>query len=168
MADTWGGSPWIKRMAFTAQAPNLPGRMNKDGFVMVGSLTCPQRSWIGFLFGLPNRRGGLAALRRRFLPTVGCPSAVAVLSYFGRSEPQLVSCLPSDLCSRTGDLHPTSHSPCQAYRSDQLDPQSVVVQSVGVLIGCPLLISGKLPGTFGLDRYLRCCRLIYRRNGLSR
>ncbi len=68
-------------MTFPAQAPNLPGRMSKDGFVMVGSLACPQRPWIGFLFGLPNRRGGLAALRRRFLPTVGCPSVVAGLSY---------------------------------------------------------------------------------------
>eukprot|EP00475_Leptophrys_vorax_P023963 TRINITY_DN32978_c1_g1_i1.p1 TRINITY_DN32978_c1_g1~~TRINITY_DN32978_c1_g1_i1.p1 ORF type:complete len:103 (-),score=12.38 TRINITY_DN32978_c1_g1_i1:394-702(-) len=31
----------------------------------------------------------------------------------------------------------------------QLDPQSLAVQSVGVLIGCPLLIAGNLPRTCG-------------------
>jgi hypothetical protein len=37
----------------------------------------------------------------------------------------------------------------KAERGGQLDPQPVVVQSGGVLIGCPSLIAGKLPGTFG-------------------
>ena len=37
-------------MAFTAQALDLPMRMNEDGFVMFGSLTCPHRPSIEFLF----------------------------------------------------------------------------------------------------------------------
>jgi hypothetical protein len=37
----------------------------------------------------------------------------------------------------------------KAERGGQLDPQSLAVQSIGVLIGSPLLIAGKLPGTFG-------------------
>ena len=32
-----------------------------------------------------------------------------------------------------------------AERGGQLDPQSLVAQSVGVLIGSPSLIAGKLP-----------------------
>jgi hypothetical protein len=35
--------------------------------------------------------------------------------------------------------------PSLAEQSGQLDPQSLVAQSVGVLIGSPLLIAGKLP-----------------------
>ena len=38
----------------------------------------------------------------------------------------------------------------RAERVGQLDPQSLAVQSVGVLIGSPPLIAGKLPLTFGL------------------
>ena len=36
-----------------------------------------------------------------------------------------------------------------AEQGGQLDPQSPVAQSVGVLLGSPLLIAGKLPCTFG-------------------
>jgi hypothetical protein len=36
-----------------------------------------------------------------------------------------------------------------AEQSGQLDPQSLVVQSVGVLIGSPSFIAGKLPWSFG-------------------
>jgi len=36
-----------------------------------------------------------------------------------------------------------------AERGGQLDPQSLMVQSVGVLIGRPSLIAGKLPLAFG-------------------
>jgi hypothetical protein len=39
------------------------------------------------------------------------------------------------------------HGP--AERNGQLDPQSLVAQSVGVLIGSPSFIEGKLPWTFG-------------------
>jgi hypothetical protein len=38
-----------------------------------------------------------------------------------------------------------------AVQVGQLDPQSLAVQSVGVLIGSPLFIADKLPGTFGGD-----------------
>ena len=62
----------------------------------LGPLTCPHRPCIGFLFGLTNRRGGLAALTRMrltttlcqladsfagFLSTVSYPPAVALVSY---------------------------------------------------------------------------------------
>jgi len=50
IADTCGGSPRIRRMAFAAQALDLPMRMNEDGFVMSGSLACPHRPCIEFLF----------------------------------------------------------------------------------------------------------------------
>jgi hypothetical protein len=36
-----------------------------------------------------------------------------------------------------------------AERDGQLDPQSLAVQSIGVLIGRALLIAGKLPWSFG-------------------
>jgi hypothetical protein len=36
-------------MAFAAQALDLPMRMNEDGFVRFGSLTCPHRPCIEFL-----------------------------------------------------------------------------------------------------------------------
>ena len=48
-ADTCDGSPRIRRMAFAAQALDLPMRMNEDGFVRFGSLTCPHRPCIEFL-----------------------------------------------------------------------------------------------------------------------
>ncbi len=50
LQDTCDGSPWIRRVTFAAQAPDLPMRMNEDGFVMIGSLTCPHRPCIRFLF----------------------------------------------------------------------------------------------------------------------
>jgi hypothetical protein len=36
-----------------------------------------------------------------------------------------------------------------AERGGQLDPQSLAAQSVGVLIGSPLFVAGKLPWSFG-------------------
>ena len=48
--DTCDGSPRIRRMAFTAQVLDLPMQMNEDGFVMFGSLACPHRPSIEFLF----------------------------------------------------------------------------------------------------------------------
>ena len=36
-----------------------------------------------------------------------------------------------------------------AERNGQLDPQSLAVHSVGVLIGSPSFLAGKLPWTFG-------------------
>jgi hypothetical protein len=47
-----------------------------------------------------------------------------------------------------------------AERGGQLDPQSLVVQSIGVLIGSPLFIAGKLPWSFGSGRcIMRWCFL---------
>ena len=37
--------------------------------------------------------------------------------------------------------------PLQAEPDGELDPQSLVIQSVGVLIGCSSSIAGRLPGT---------------------
>ncbi len=46
----------------------------------------------------------------------------------------------------TGTSNPARFS---AERSGQLDPQSLAVQSIGVLIGIPAFIAGKLPESFG-------------------
>ena len=96
VTDTSSGSPWIRQMTFAAQAPDLPMRMNEDGFVKLGPLTCPHRPCIGFLFGLSYRESGLAAWTRMrlttilcqlpdtfagFLPTARCLTAVALVSY---------------------------------------------------------------------------------------
>jgi len=49
LPDPDTNSPWIRRPTFAAQALDLPMRLNEDGFVMVGSLTCPHRPFIEFL-----------------------------------------------------------------------------------------------------------------------
>ena len=46
------------------------------------------------------------------------------------------------MSDRSGPLRGRSDP---ATRPDQLDPQSLAVQSVGGLIGSPALIAGKLP-----------------------
>ncbi len=89
LPDTNSSPPWIRRPTFAAQAPDLPMRLNEDGFAMVGSLAWPHRPCIGFL---------------------------SVASQLCRSESQLINYPPKDLRSRTGDFHPTSCPPCQAYQ----------------------------------------------------
>ncbi|MFO7903759.1 MAG: hypothetical protein R6U98_13940, partial [Pirellulaceae bacterium] len=47
--DLGSSPPWIRRLAFAAQAPDLPMRRNEDGFAVVGPLADPHRPCIGFL-----------------------------------------------------------------------------------------------------------------------
>ena len=50
LTGTCDRSPWIMHTTFAAQALDLPMQTNEDGFVMMGSLACPHRPCIEFLY----------------------------------------------------------------------------------------------------------------------
>ena len=95
VTDTSGGSPWIRRLTFAAQAPDLPMRMNTVLSFWGGLREAwPTHLSAPALYRVSVRN--LAALTRMrltttlcqltdtfagFLPTVSYPSAVALVSY---------------------------------------------------------------------------------------